>query len=251
MERLLISLFVGLFLLTGKTLALSKNANPPSRNYYIEAGTGVNWYHLRQNTMLVSHDDGWPDDRNLVDRTKDKALLLIGAGFQWTSERIWFSNQSIGLEFSHGFPTSVEGTVEQFSLPEFRNYRFHYRVYRNTLLLNGKTSIYRWRCLMPYIEAALGTTWNTSGTYIESALPGISPRINPGFTDKTNNNFSYAAGAGLDFAVKNNLWAILGYRYEWFGRVDTGRGMDTFNGNDLKNKLYANTMLFRLRYAVV
>ena len=40
------------------------------------------------------------------------------------------------------------------------------RVYRNTLLLNGKTAIYRWNCLMPYLEVAAGTTWNT-GTYTQ------------------------------------------------------------------------------------
>ena len=102
---------------------------------------------------------------------------------------------------------------------------------------------------MPYLEAAAGTTWNT-GTYVGSELAGISPRIDPGFTDKTNNDFSYAVGAGLDFALKKDLLATLGYRYEWFAHVDTGRGMDSFNSNDLRNKRYANTMLLRLRYII-
>jgi opacity protein-like surface antigen len=230
------------------TQALDHTSN--FSGYYIEAGATMNWYGLQHSSMAVAQNDGWPADTDIVANIDHTTSFSLGTGYLWTFDRSWFSNNSVGLEYSYGLPTSIKGNVEQFSLPQFINYNYRYRMYRNTLLIVGKTDIASWHHFMPYVETGLGASWNTSGNYNEQAEPGVTPRVNPGFSDSASNStFAYAVGVGLDYAIKNNLWLSVGYRYSGFGNINTGAGTNTFSGNNLNNTIYSNSVFARIRYA--
>jgi hypothetical protein len=221
-----------------------------SSRYYLEGGGGIEWRRIRTRSQTVSQTPEWPVDRDTFTGSHSGNLLLLAGGLLWEREQRWFTTNSVGLEWAYGLPASVKGQVEQFSLPKFQdNYRLGYPVHHHTIRLTGKTDFYRWRAWMPYVEGGIGVTWNTAGDYNEHAAAVVTPRINPGFRAKVSTNFSYEVGGGLEYQFKKDMWVSIGYRYDWLGDIQTGKGVNTFTASQLHNKMYAHTVLARIRYA--
>ena len=102
--------------------------------------------------------------------------------------------------------TTVSGTVEQYTLPDFTNYNFKYDIQLLNILATLKLDLYRWKNLMPYVIGGVGLTNYSTSEYTEQALSGVTPRVSPAYGSNSGNNFSYLLGVGLDYAILENLW---------------------------------------------
>lgn len=95
----------------------------------------------------------------------------------------------------------------------------------------------------PYVSLGLGSTWNRSNDYSESAAS-----VSPGFGNKTQAEFTYNAGLGLDFNLNRDLQLSLGYRYDNFSNNSTANGRLTSSTKQLSSRTHADTILLNLRY---
>lgn len=224
-------------------------------NFYLSGKGGISFLNISKTNSLSSGTDGWPDDLYTNDNVDSAQMLSAEAGYQWTRDSVWLPFYSVGINYSYGFPTAVNGTIDQYSLPEFENYNYQYQIQQQTYLAVIKADLYRWRCLMPYLMAGAGISFNKLKGYTEQALPDVTPRVSPAFSDRTTSGFSYALGAGFDYALQNNLWVSLGYQYNHHKIAYTGYGADTdmltdtnYSTDRLQTNLSSNTVLLSITY---
>jgi len=149
----------------------------------------------------------------------------------------------------------VSGTIDQYSLPQFRNYNFNYDIALLNIMGTVKVDLYRWKNLMPYLTAGIGGANYSTSQYKEAAVGGVTPRVSPGFGAGSGTNFSYTAGVGLDWAALPNLWVNLEYNYMDVGTVSTDKGANyttltgmNYSNDALKNKMSSTSVFLGLTY---
>lgn len=215
--------------------------------WYFSAGAGVSFPDTDQ-TNYISSGPGWPNDEYRYQSVHTQGLIALGAGYMWPTCKKWLPYYSIGLNYQYGFPAHVVGKINQFSLAQFANYDFRYRIQRQTLFANLKGDIVNWYEFMPFVAIGAGVSFNKIDDYNESPMPGIDARISPGFTSNTTTNFSYLLGAGIDYFIPQSTYIIsLEYQYGYFGHVKTGVGISSFVDDRLSSTLTANTLIVSLR----
>lgn len=224
-------------------------------HWYGNGSVGATFLNVDHNNY-ISAGPGWPNDLD-SNNTNVNAAALIGleGGYQWAFDRVWIPSYSVGANYSYLFPATIKGTIFQYSLPQFENYTYHYQIQSQTLLAMAKLDLVSWQRFMPFLLVGAGVSLNTAKNYTEQAVPGVTPRVSPGFSDSTNAYFSYALGAGVDYILKRNLWMSLKYQYGNEGYAQTGHGANTstltatnFSTDRLKTKLTSNSVLFSLTY---
>lgn len=209
----------------------------------------------------VSHNDyispgpGWPNDRYTNHNVGTTASLALQGGYQWAFNHAWLPFFSLGASYNYMAPVKVTGKVDQYSLPEFENYNYQYKIQSQMFLAFTKLDLYRWRNLMPFLLAGAGVSLNNASNYVEQAVPDVTARVSPGFKGSTNTFFSFVLGAGFDFFVQEDLLLSLQYEYAHQGYAQTGPGVDldlltdtNYSTDHLKTKLTSNSVLFSLIY---
>lgn len=97
-----------------------------------------------------------------------------------------------------------------------------------TALFNGYLDLGTWYRATPYIGAGAGISQMRTFDYVSTAAP-------PFTTDNAHTQwkFTWAAMAGVGYAIAPNIMVDVGYRYVNFGDVTTGS--DAFGSMTLKN----------------
>jgi opacity protein-like surface antigen len=223
-------------------------------NWFAGIGAGATFLNV-DNNHFISSGEGWPDDKYHNTGVDATGLLVLDGGYQWARNSVWLPFYSLAVSYTYGFPAKVKGKVEQYSLPEFTNYNYQYKIQTQTFLAQIKADLYRWRCLMPFLLAGAGVSLNNASNYAEQPVPGVTPRISPGFKGQTNTYFSYVFGAGLDYIVQKNIWASLTYEYSNLGRAQTGSGVNTvtltgtnYASDNLKTNVKSNAVFLSVTY---
>lgn len=231
-------------------------SNSDTGKIYLSGGAGYAFPIIARDNYIPS-GPGWPVDYYSRNKINNQGLLNLGAGYAWERKSKWLPAYSVGLRYLYMPATTVRGYVDQYSLPEFENYSYTYRVQQQNILAVVKADIYRWKDLMPYLIAGAGISMTKAYQYEEHALNGVTPRVSPGFGTKVNTKFAYTAGAGFDFVANKNLWINLEYNYGNYGTISTGDGANStsltgsnFSNSSLKNKLTANTILAGVTYYI-
>lgn len=179
----------------------------------------------------------------------DQTVMFgVQAGRRWALDYQWFSALSLGVQYQV-FPSHVKGQVIQFSLPEFTNYNFKWRMNSNLALVNAKLNLMEYKRFSPYINGGVGALFNTYEHYTETALPGVTARISPSYQGKGNTRFTYILGAGMDYQFSPEFIASAGYQFTDLGVVSTGSGTETWSGQSLNfGDHQSNAFLFGLTY---
>lgn len=224
---------------------------PKLPSWYVDTGLGWVFSQKLGATYLANIDA--PSDQYNSPKVKKMPMGSLSGGYVLSRQASWFPFTSLGLEYSYFMPAKVKGVVEEFSDPEQANFNYNYKVTHHNLRVLGKADLFRWRNWMPYLSAGLGASWNRFSNYSEEAISELpSPRENPSFANKAKLNFSYMAGAGVDYILSRNLWAGLGYRYDHFGWGKTGDRIENEDtevvDKSLKNTSRAHTIILTLRY---
>ncbi len=248
MPRMQKMLYRSLFLFCLSTSVLAQG------NWIAGVGAGATFLNV-DNNHFVSSGTGWPNDKYHNTSVDATGLLVLNGGYQWARDSAWLPFYSLAVSYTYGFPAKVKGKVSQYSLPEFTNYNYQYKIQTQTFLAQIKVDLYQWRSLMPFLLAGAGVSLNNASNYAEQAVPGVTPRINPGFQGQTSTYFSYVLGAGLDYIVQKNIWVSLTYEYSNLGRAQTGPGENTgiltdtnYAADNLKTNVRSNSVFLSMTY---
>ena len=228
----------------------SNNAATPlysPNGFYIGGNVGGTFPNIDNNNYLTS-GMGWPNDQYHYKQANSSALMSLLGGYTWATHREWLPFYSLGLNYTYVFPSKLSGNINQYSLPEFNNYDFQYKIQRQTLLAILKMDIYRWANFMPFLSLGAGVSVNRAYDYDENAVPNVTSRVSPGFGSSSSTNFSYMIGAGVDLIAMNNFVMGLEYNYGYFGNAKTGYGNNGNSNSRLSTRLNSNTIVLSANY---
>jgi len=214
---------------------------------------GANFPHLR-NTTGVPVSNTQVND--YLTKKQDHAQFLGGVGVGHTFENIGmtpinFSIGAIGYYNDFGF---VKGTVYPFANMNSTNtssYRFDVASYA---LLGELRISYSDLVLQPYILGGAGTAWNRLSNYKQSPNNGHT------FTNHTNNDFAFEAGAGFQYLLPftygsgdySTYYSLdIGYRYLDLGKGESGQVAGQLSGDRLTiSHMRTQAVLVELKLAM-
>ncbi|MHB1221777.1 MAG: outer membrane protein [Gammaproteobacteria bacterium] len=244
--------------LSGSSLAaasISSSTMQP-KGFYLGGGVGDTFNKISGSSYLDT-GAGWPDDHYANQSISDEFYGFLVAGYTWQRSENWLPSYSVGLRYMYVPSAEISGYVDQYSLPDFRNYNYSYDVQLLNILAILKVDLYRWQHFMPYVLVGAGVTTFTTTDYSEQALDDVTPRVSPGFGDGSGNNFAYQAGIGIDYEVNQNLVLNLEYDYINYGWVNTGKGANystltdtNYDNESIKSKLSATTLFLGMTYYI-
>jgi opacity protein-like surface antigen len=222
-----------------------------SGNWFAEIGVGQQWNRLN-NSMLIANGSDFPAPFNLdifTASNPSQTSLNVGGGYRWQRDALWFSAYGLGLSYKHIFSKDIQGTITEYSLPEFLNYDYSWSVDSDVVLATAKLNLLQKGRFSPYIKGGIGAAFNNTSHYSEYALPGVTPRISPAFADQDTSQFAYSAGAGLDFKFNTRLLLSIGYEFQDLGNIASGYGVTTWAGQSLNLGRYSsNEVVLNLSY---
>ena len=208
-------------------------------HWHLGVGVGGTFPHL--DNSFIKTGDGWPEDKYTAN-PDGSVFFSFFTGYTWENDNLWLPAYSLRLNYLYGLSADVDGHVEQFSLPEFKNYKYQYQLQSQALLGVLKVDLYRYRNIMPFVSAGLGVAWNKFSDYDEQALEGITPRVSPQFASRTHSDFAYTFGAGFDFSVTERLSLTLEYNFDGFGHLESGESQG-YGGDNIESELNTNMIL--------
>jgi opacity protein-like surface antigen len=223
-------------------------------HWFAGVGAGATFLNVNHN-HFASSGEGWPNDTYHNTGVDVAGLFTLNSGYQWIHQCVWFPFYSLAARYTYALPAKVKGEVEQYSLPEFRNYHYQYKIQTQTFLAQIKADLYRWHSLMPFLLAGAGVSLNNASNYAEQPVPNVTPRVSPGFKGQTTTSFTYVFGAGFDYLAQKNLELSLTYEYSHLGSAQTGPGVNTamltgtnYDSDKLKTNLRSHSVLLSMTY---
>lgn len=222
-----------------------------NHNWFLGGDLGLLYAHT-QNSMTVNNGSDYPPPES-VDQYSLKqhkpVMIALQAGHHWKRDARFIPGYSLSARYQHLFVKDIQGSITQYSLPEFRNYAYHWGVSANVLSLYTKVDLMQYGRIMPYVDAGLGVSINQSQSYQETAYAGVTPRISPAYQGRDKEQLSYNVGAGVDISITPKITMSIGYDYQSFGRVESGNGFSTWSGEHLNlGTLSASTALLGVTY---
>lgn len=214
-----------------KQVILDKDGLPEpvadSANWYAGVEGGVQQPEIT-NPMYINNGSGFAfpfnTDAYSTDE-KETGFVGVSVGRRWTQQRTWLPAYSLGLRYNYLFPMNAGRQVAQYNLPSFTNYNYNWKLSSNVFLASAKLNFFQSAGFLPYVQAGAGIAANRTGTYNETPLPGVTPRISPAFASKTKTEFAYNVGAGLDYIIRPRFILSAGYEYKNLGRFNSGNGL--------------------------
>lgn len=235
---------------------MMNSASAAPGKVFFGAGAGMLFPSYSGNNSIGT-GAGWPDDSYNSHSISDQPFFFLTGGYTWMHGNSWFPYYSAGLRYSYLPTTTIKGSVDQYSLPDFNNYNYQYDISLLNILATFKLDLYRCSNFMPYVIAGAGITNYGTSNYKESATANVTPRVSPGFSGNSSNNFSYLIGVGVDYILREDLWLNLEYDYNDYGTIQTGNGANyatltdtNYSNESLKNSITGNTLSFGVTYYI-
>ncbi|WP_298624256.1 outer membrane beta-barrel protein [uncultured Legionella sp.] len=226
-------------------------SNELKGSWYLGVDVGAA-YTNTPDYMTVDNGSEFPFPEHLDQyslRLKNMTQLGLQAGYRWKRNERWMPACSLGLRYQHLFKKNTEGSIMQYSLPDFKNYSYRWGISADVLSLYSKVNLATFGRVMPYVDAGIGVSFNHGRHYSETAYPDITPRISPNFRTNTLHQLSYNVGLGLDILLTQQLLLYVGYDFQSFGRMQSDNGVSTWNTERLSLGTFkTNTGLIGLTY---
>jgi opacity protein-like surface antigen len=221
---------------------------------YIQADLGLSTT-LSPNSMLIFNGalDPYPANMDLFSTNNHHhgGMVSVSTGLRWQQERRYFPSYSLGLRYQNWFQQQIDGSITQYSDPEFVNYSYTLNTSSNVFSVFSKINLVKLQRFLPYASIGLGSSINKTGRYTEQAYPGIVARIDsPDFNSHSSTQFSYNLGTGLDYQLNQQMLMSLGYEYQDLGAVRSGYGQFPWSSERLsQNRYQTSTVLVSLSYS--
>jgi opacity protein-like surface antigen len=179
----------------------------------------------------------------------DTGLFGIQLGYRQEIPAQYIPAWSVALRYRQSFSSNWGGTVYQYSLPQFDNYRYSLAVESAAFLIQGKLALIDYNHWKPWISAGAGIAFNRASEFRETAYPGVIPRLSPAFTGHTSSQFSWNTGAGIDWHLSAPWLVSAWYEYQDNGKLATGKGTRLWSSQSLTVPSYrANAAIIGLSY---
>lgn len=219
-------------------------------NWFFGGGAGSTWANLSKGSTTVANGsdiDG--NDLYSIHDPSPTATYSFDIGYRWSRPSRLFPHYSLAFNYTRLSNVTVNGTVDQYSLPDYVNYNYNLNVSSNVYSLVGKLDIYQMGSFSPYVSAGVGRAYNRTDSYGEQPFAGVIARVSPNYDSNTTSNTAFSAGAGVDYAFSRQLWMSLGYEYSYLGKVKTGNGEQTWSGESLSlGNLTSNAVALKVYY---
>ncbi|KTD44622.1 SPOR domain-containing protein [Legionella quateirensis] len=227
--------------------------SPRSQSIYI----GVDVGQVDPNTpkyMTVNNGSNYPPPEN-VDQYSVKLNNMNQMGLQigsrWLRNEKWIPAYALALRYQHLFRKNIDGSITQYSLPDFNNYSYRWGISSNVVSVYSKLNLVSLGRFMPYVDAGVGVALNQGMNYSETAYPDITARVSPSYRTNSTRQLSYNVGLGLDVALTQQLLMYVGYDFQSYGRMQSENGMSTWSGERLSLGTFnTNTGLIGLTYVL-
>ncbi|KTD11736.1 Sporulation related domain protein [Legionella gratiana] len=222
-------------------------------HWFVQLQGGI-VFPLNENNILVDNGSNFPSPAN-VDaysvKQSNQGTIALTVGDRITTHSSFINHYTLSGRLQYVFPTDVGNTIMQYSLPEFLNYNYDWKLSTLALTADTKLNLFHFSTFSPYVNGGLGVSFNEARSFNETALPGVTARISPAYSDHTLTQFTYHVGAGIDFSFIPNWLLSAGYEFESFGDFSSGKGQSTWSGESLRLGSYqANTLLFGVTYLI-
>ncbi|MDX1837223.1 hypothetical protein DIZ81_06785 [Legionella taurinensis] len=230
MTYLKFCLGAGCLLLSSPALAMSEG-----QGWFVRAGAGLGEPDFHS-TMTVNNGSGFPAPLNndvYSTRKKTATTVNLAAGYRWARQQTWLPVLSAGLTYQHLFSNEINGTITQYSLPQFANYRYTWAVESEVLAIFARANLRQYQRFLPYLDGSIGSAWNTASHYRETAFSGVTPRISPMFRHHTATDFTYSLGAGIDVVLTDKIMLSFGYEFRDWGTLTSKSGELTWSQEQL------------------
>ena len=243
-----IALAVGTLISVGHSATVSADLPPPSTQHlklYLGAVGSISWPSL-SDSIGINNGANAPYPYNTDSysvNSEPVSALALQVGYEWQRKKPWFPAYSLGFQVAHYWLESIKGTITQYALPQFKNYRYSWNLHSDAFTINSKVNVFQYGSFSPFVNAGVGLAINRSNNFDETAFNGVTPRISPGFVNNTQYNISYNLGVGVDYFLTPKFSAILAYNYQNLGSMRSGNGLQTWSGDYLKIKHYQINML--------
>lgn len=215
--------------------------------FFVQVLGGAN-FPSGLDSLRVHNGSEFPFPQNVdtySTRSSNSGSVGLAAGRRFASTHRWIHHYSLGGRLQYVFPADMGGTITQYSLSQFENYRYRWKLSALALTADAKLNFLETHGISPYASGGLGASFNRAASFRETANAGVTPRISPAFADRNATQFAWHAGAGLDFFEHANWLVSAGYEYESFGDFASGKGQSTWSGESLRaGTLSTNTILF-------
>lgn len=126
-------------------------------------------------------------------------------------------NLGLGLSAYYHSAISFQGDVWQFSLPEFDNFSYHYKVQSNRLMFTAKAFTTYKRLFHPYLMGEVGASFNRVYKYYERPYIVEAIPMTP-FANARKSSFAWDIGFGVDFELQPTTFLGIGYQF-----IDNGK----------------------------
>ena len=81
--------------------------------------------------------------------------MQLGGGYQWQRDKKYLPYVSLGFQYTRIFPAKIQGSITQFSIPEFNNYNYQFSYDADLYTLKGKFDLIEFHSFLPYWRWAL------------------------------------------------------------------------------------------------
>ncbi|MDR3502754.1 MAG: hypothetical protein P4L79_09245 [Legionella sp.] len=241
------SLVLGLLMLTGYAQGFAGTMATQTKNLayrpyavFTAAADFTRTGHAQTLTLLPPFTNYYTKHSSYA----SSADLGLGGGIE--GHAFSFLSWQAGISGYWNTPLTRQGDVWQFSLPEFNNFHYHYKIQSSRIMAVAKLlTTYRER-IHPYISGELGAAFNRSRSYYETPLIEEAVAMAP-FSSHTQSSFSWGVGAGIDVDVWTHLRLGLGYQFADLGHAKLGLSPAEETKQTLNNSnLYTHQARFQL-----
>ena len=227
-----------------------------SGGFFLGGGVGAFWPSY-ESSSSIPNDSGAPApyDMGLYTISEPGATVAwpVYLGYRFARDNALFPYVDVSFRYEHVDGNTVNGVIDQYSLPNYENYSYSLNTFSDVFTIDGRADIYRWGPISPYVSGGLGGAVNSTSDYNEQAFSGITPRISPAYANNSSGSFSGDVGAGVDYFITTRLWASVGYEYAYLGKVQTGNSVPASNSDESLplGTITSNSFLFGVFYQLV
>lgn len=230
--------------------SITSFANGTPSGLFMALGGGATWMGLANSASVPNGAPAPYNNDHYSIHTSTTSAFQYQLGYRWHREARYLPFINLYAQYMHFFKTTIDGTIEQYSLPEFKNYHYRLRNQSDLFTLTGKFDIIQYKCWLPYLSVGMGFIDNHLNDYNETPISAsITPRTSPNYGGKQQSHFAATLGLGIDYMITDILWATLGYEHVFQGSLKTGGGNGSWSGthlslgNEKMNTVFLNISL--------
>jgi opacity protein-like surface antigen len=198
-------------------------------------GFRVGWDYatIGQNKHIqFLNSDPAPDLLETSQTTSSRAMYGGFLGLEFPLKYSYPMRWQTAVGFYQTNSMLTNGIDYFFSLPEFGNKSYSYKVTNQRVLLENKFMFEMVHWLYGYAMGGVGISFNKAYAYKEVAIDITTP-ADGFFQDNTSAALAYSGGVGVEAFIVDNFRMSFGYQFSELGQIEFGQYNNSNTGQTL------------------